>query len=379
MARQKCKQCNTPKDIKNEFFTMRNGKNHEVCRDCLSTVYKWTFENLEPFYALLQVLDYPFLFDRWQQIKKGKGPKFAGLEYIRKFELQIRSEGVVPLGFNDSIYQEVDINDVFKMKSPDAKIIMRMTNREEYEKLLEEDPENNIDQEQVENLRTKLQQLFGLKKKDMGQFFNKLGSIIVIDKDSFKPTEEEQHNVEYNFSELRLKWSGDFSNEELTRLEDFWQEMMTSYTIETASHKDQLRKICLVSVLAEKELFAGNIVAYKNLISTYDTLMKSAKFTEAQKATDKDFISSFSEFVGYIEKEGFIPKFAPDQPMDIVDITLNNMNEYTRKLVLGERNLSEMIENIIAKMVQKSGEQIDDDLYEDEEENQELDEDLGDE
>lgn len=364
MARQKCKQCGTPRDIKDGFFTMRNGKNQEVCKECLATSYKWTFENLEPFYALLQILDYPFLYDRWQQIKKGKGPKFAGIEYIKKFELQINQEGLVPLGFNDSIYQEVDINDIFKIKAPDAKIIMRINNPEEYQELLKEDPDI-VDDEQVKTLRSRLQELFGIKKKDIGQFFSKMGSVIILDKDSFKLNEEEQHNIIYDFKELANKWGGTFTEDELTRLEDFWREMMISYSIETPSHRDQLRKICLVSILAEKELFAGNFTQYKNLISTYDTLMKSAKFTEAQKSTDKDFISSFSEFVSYIEKEGFIPKYAPEQPMDIVDITLNNMNEYTRKLVLGERNLSEMIENIIAKIVQK-GEQIseDDDLNE---------------
>lgn len=359
MARQKCTECGTAKDVKGGFYTMRNGKNSDVCKDCLNLIYKWTYENLDPFYGLLQRLDYPFLFDRWQLIKIGKGPKFAGTEYIRKFELQIDSGGLVPLGFSDSIYQKTDINDVFKMKNPDAKILMRINNPEEYQKMIEETQES--DNEQIITMRQKLQELFGIKKKDIGQFFEKIGSVIVVDKESFKPSETEDQLVSYDIEALRIKWGGKFTEDELIRLEDFWQDMIKSYTIETASHKDYLRKICLVSVMAEQELFKGNITQYKSLISTYDTLMKSSKFTEAQNATSQDYISSFGEFVSYIEKDGFIPKFAPEQPMDIVDITINNMNEYTRKLVLGERNLSEMIENIIAKMMQK-GEQYEEEI-----------------
>ena len=47
------------------------------------------------------------------------------------------------------------------------------------------------------------------------------------------------------------------------------------------------------------------------------------------------------------EKEGFIPRFHNEEQKDIVDKTLEDMNNYVEKLISNEMNLSDLIESAI--------------------------------
>ncbi|MCM1323967.1 MAG: hypothetical protein NC218_07385 [Acetobacter sp.] len=57
--------------------------------------------------------------------------------------------------------------------------------------------------------------------------------------------------------------------------------MCESYDIQTAGHKDTLKLICKTSLKANQCIDQGDLDGYKKLSSTYDTLMKSGKFTAA--------------------------------------------------------------------------------------------------
>lgn len=47
------------------------------------------------------------------------------------------------------------------------------------------------------------------------------------------------------------------------------------------------------------------------------------------------------------EKEGYIERFYVDSPNDKVDLTLKDMQRYTKTLIEGETNLGELIEQAI--------------------------------
>ena len=49
------------------------------------------------------------------------------------------------------------------------------------------------------------------------------------------------------------------------------------------------------------------------------------------------------------EKEGYIERFYIDSPNDKVDLTLKDMQRYTKTLIEGETNLVELIEQAIKK------------------------------
>ena len=79
--------------------------------------------------------------------------------------------------------------------------------------------------------------------------------------------------------------------------------------------------------------------------------MKSAKFTAAQNTAETgEFVDSVGELVYLCEEQGFIPSFHTDEPKDIVDITLKDMQGYAYRLVTEEMGLGNMIEAALQQM-----------------------------
>jgi hypothetical protein len=88
----------------------------------------------------------------------------------------------------------------------------------------------------------------------------------------------------------------------------------------------------------------------------YDSLMKSGKFTAAQnKAESGEFVDSVGELIELCEKQGYIERFYIEQPNDKVDLTIQDMQRYTRTLIEEETNLSNMVEQAL-KQIQKEDE-----------------------
>ena len=95
--------------------------------------------------------------------------------------------------------------------------------------------------------------------------------------------------------------------------------------------------------------------------------MKSGKFTAQQnKAEQGEFVDSISELVTLCEKEGFIPRFYTDGPMDKVDETLSDMKNYTRSLVTEEMNLGNLIENAVKQMAREEAKPSEEDVDDEE-------------
>ena len=122
---------------------------------------------------------------------------------------------------------------------------------------------------------------------------------------------------------LRLKWGKAYKPDEWIELEKLYNEMMESYDIQTAGHKDTLKLICKTSLKANQLIDMGDIEGYQKMSKVYDTLMKSGKFTAAQnKAAAGEYVDSISELVALCERDGFIPRYYTDGPQDKVDRTL---------------------------------------------------------
>lgn len=76
--------------------------------------------------------------------------------------------------------------------------------------------------------------------------------------------------------------------------------------------------------------------------------MKSGKFTAAQNKTESgNVVDSVGEIVALCEKDGFIPRYYIDQPNDKVDRVLQDMQEYTKTLIMDESNLGNLIESAL--------------------------------
>jgi len=139
--------------------------------------------------------------------------------------------------------------------------------------------------------------------------------------------------------------------------------MMDSYDIQTAGHVDTLKLICKTSLKANQLIDIGDVDGFQKMSKVYDSLMKSGKFTAAQnKAETGEFIDSISELVEICEKEGFIPRYYTESPMDKVDETLADLKGYTRSLVIEEMNLGNLIENAVKEMARQEAKEEDEDV-----------------
>ena len=147
---------------------------------------------------------------------------------------------------------------------------------------------------------------------------------------------------------LRLKWGKTYRPEEWIRLEQLYEEMMASYDIQSAGHIDTLKLICKTSLKSNQLLDIGDVEGAQKMIRMYNDLMKSGKFTAQQNdAIAGDFVDSIGELIELCEKQGYIERYYIEQPNDKVDLTIADMQKYTRTLIQEETNLPIMVEKAL--------------------------------
>ena len=147
---------------------------------------------------------------------------------------------------------------------------------------------------------------------------------------------------------LIFKWGKSYSLEDLVRMETLYQETAESFDVSNPNHKDYLKKICKASLQLDRSLDYGDADSAAKYSRMYDMMNKSAKFTAASNKVEKEeYIGSVGELVAICEKEGFIPRYHNDEQKDIVDKTLEDMNNYVEKLISNEMNLSDLVEAAI--------------------------------
>lgn len=101
---------------------------------------------------------------------------------------------------------------------------------------------------------------------------------------------------------------------------------------------------------------------FQKMSKVYDALMKSGRFTAAQnKAENGEFVDSVGELIALCEKDGYIERFYSEGPNDKVDITLQDMQRYTRRLVEEETNLNELLQAAIEHNAKEDAEAKDED------------------
>lgn len=168
---------------------------------------------------------------------------------------------------------------------------------------------------------------------------------------------------------LRLKWGKTYKPEEWVKLEQLYEEMMASYDIQGAGHKDTLKLICKTSLKANQLIDIGDIEGFQKMSKVYDSLMKSGKFTAAQnKAESGEFVDSIGELIELCEKEGYIERYYVEQPHDKVDLTIQDMQRYTRTLIEDETNISTMVEKALrenAKEDEEKAKNVESDIVDD--------------
>lgn len=147
---------------------------------------------------------------------------------------------------------------------------------------------------------------------------------------------------------LRLKWGALYKPEEWVKMEQLYNDMMESYDIQAAGHIDTLKKICKASLKMDQLLDIGDVDGFQKVSKVYDALMRSGKFTAAQnKAENGDYANAVSELVMICEQDGFIPRYYTDGPQDKADRVLEDLQNYTRRLISEDPHLGALIEKAV--------------------------------
>ncbi len=139
--------------------------------------------------------------------------------------------------------------------------------------------------------------------------------------------------------EMVLKWGTKYEPEDYYELEQFYNDMMRTNTIETTQDMIYLKKLAIISLKMDKELEEGNYDEAKKLGDLFSKYMADSKFRAMDK-TDADRtggIRNFSTIYAEVESDGFIPPWEYYRKIkgitqDIVDKTIMHIENFTLKL-----------------------------------------------
>lgn len=343
-----------------EFYQSNNlvkypndGKMNQ-CKKCLTMhVDNW---NPDTYLWILQEIDVPYVPDEWNKIlaKYAQNKKsMTGMSVLGRYLSKMKLKQFKDYRWADTEFlQEVANNkteQAMKRSGYSAAQIEQVIQEGRFEIPKEPLPQPEYADDPPQSFSEIQQEDYFEKQSEDNAFNDDL-------------TEEDRIY-------LRLKWGRAYKPEEWIRLEQLYEEMMGSYDIHSAGHIDTLKLICKTSLKANQLIDIGDIDGFQKMSKVYDSLMKSGNFTAAQnKAKQGEFVDSIGELIDICEKQGYIERFYSDTPNDKVDLTIQDMQRYTRTLIEEETNLTLMVEKAIRdneKEDQKNAENTEDEIVDD--------------
>lgn len=338
-----CEKCGRVMQASEFYKTKRIDKYesgyYNECKKC-ATMHVNIFRP-ETVLHLFEELDYPFIEEKWMQVVEKYADKESATAVVGRY---ISAMHMVQ--YKDYRWSDSDaINEKYRKEK-----IQKMVAKNYTEEAIQ--IELNRNSKRLEELYFQHRSQEKIEKDFKGDIEKTLTA-----------TEATQ---------MRLKWGKEYTPDEWIQLEKLYQDMMNSYDIQGASTKNSLILICKASLAANRSLALGDMDAFAKAYRGYDTLLKSSNLTAVQnKKKKEDEIDSVSQLAELCEKQGFIPKYYEEKPLDKVDLTIKDLQRYTRKLVLEDLNLEAMFENSLKEIEKdrkrENNVETDEDLFADEE------------
>ena len=133
------------------------------------------------------------------------------------------------------------------------------------------------------------------------------------------------------------EWNGRYTQTDINYLNKYLTGLHNDFKINTTSYKDYAKKICCASLAVNKayqEMLDGTTGAdkkYKDLQATFDTLSKSAQFSENSRSSMSAGINSICQVVDKIESKCWI--YEPDEfEKDAIEHLLDQFNNIHKSL-----------------------------------------------
>ena len=335
-----CERCNRTMSEEN-FYVSNNLEKYppdgklRMCKKCATAhINNW---DPDTYLWILQEIDVPYVPDEWNKLLMKYGQdraKLTGMTILGRYlsKMKLKQYKEFRWEHNDFLQQQANakIEQTMKRQGYDAAQIAEAINKATFTlpvgDLAPYEPEVKAPPEPVEDY-----------------FAAQAGA---PEEDDFVSDLTEEDKLY-----LRLKWGKAYKPEEWIYLEKMYNEMMESYDIQSAGHIDTLKLVCKTSLKANQLIDIGDIEGFQKMSKVYDSLMKSGKFTAQQNKAEKgEYVDSISELVALCETDGFIPRYYVDEPKDKVDRVLQDLQSYTRSLVMEEMNLGNLIENAVKQI-----------------------------
>ena len=354
-----CQKCGRTKSAE-EFYISNNlekypneGKLNQ-CKKCLTMhVDNW---NPDTYLWILQEIDVPYIPDEWNKLLATWGKdksKVTGLTIVGRYLSKMKLKQYKDFRWKDSDF------------------LQEMANKKIEEAMKRQGFGAAEIAEQIERGSFTLPQ--GELQEPPAPTPNNRGSAFEPVEDYFDDGATDAMVAELTTEDkiyLRLKWGKTYRPEEWIELERLYTDMMESYDIQAAGDKNTLLLACKSSLKANQLLDIGDIDGAQKAMKMYDSLMKAGKWTAQQnKADNGEYVDSISELVALCERDGFIPRYYVDTPQDKVDRVIQDLQDYTRNLVVEEMHLGPLLERAVRQIESDRENEIDD---EDDEDNEEL-------
>ena len=330
-----CKKCNRTMGA-DQFYGSNNLQKYpngklDTCKKCI-TMHVDNF-NPDTYMWILQECDVPYVPDEWHKLLEKYAydrDKLTGMTILGRYLSKMKLKQHKDYRWKDTAFlqemADTKKEQAMKRQGYDAQeIALQLEKDRQYL------PEDGVAKEPV---------------------YDETPSAPYPVEDYFaEQCEGEELNIDLTDEDktyLRLKWGKTYKPEEWVKLEQLYEEMMQSYDIQGAGHIDTLKLICKTSLKANQLIDMGDIEGFQKMSKVYDSLMKSGNFTAAQnKSESGEFVDSIGELIELCEKDGYIERYYVEQPNDKVDLTIQDMQRYTRTLIEEETNISTMVEKAL--------------------------------
>lgn len=330
-----CKKCNRTMGA-DQFYGSNNLQKYpngklDTCKKCI-TMHVDNF-NPDTYMWILQECDVPYVPDEWHKLLEKYAydrDKLTGMTILGRYLSKMKLKQHKDYRWKDTAFlqemADTKKEQAMKRQGYDAQeIALQLEKDRQYL------PEDGVAKEPV---------------------YDETPSVPYPVEDYFaEQCEGEELNIDLTDEDktyLRLKWGKTYKPEEWVKLEQLYEEMMQSYDIQGAGHIDTLKLICKTSLKANQLIDMGDIEGFQKMSKVYDSLMKSGNFTAAQnKSESGEFVDSIGELIELCEKDGYIERYYVESPNDKVDLTIQDMQRYTRTLIEEETNISTMVEKAL--------------------------------
>lgn len=365
-----CPKCGRTKGDVN-FYTYPNGSKCEMCKDCL-TMYINAWEK-DTYIFLFPKFDIPYIEHEWTSLRdkefknKLDKAKIAGSKDPNKDALAMFKHGTI---FGKYL-GKMKLNQYNKYRWADTERLQAEFEEKnrlnlENQKKFAEDIKGQYERGEISESEY---MTFHILEAPAPSFETEEGQYIprevdVNGADPYFPANDNPFEkidipdpgmdlTDEDKVYLAMKWGRLYTAADWIYLDNKYDDFKEAFGIQDgdAGRLDTLVQVCKLSLKMNQALDSGDIDGYSKMARAYDTLMKSAKFTEAQNKEERaGEFDSIGEMVLLCEKnKSAIDRPSFDYDLDIVDKVIRELKEYNRSLIMSDTAVFKQIEEYIKK------------------------------